>query len=252
MQTTCKDCVFNKQITYSENVRSGVICELGRYEKFTERGQVKPPYSDLLTVLCTACRNTPTTLEEIAKQLQNAYALVVVDREEGDALERVKVSLSERQSIDPKEIVVVFKSESNFAGISQYLEEYVKGTKTRFFIKWIPDEEYIDEMIDIAVKELTSVSYTLIKGGESLPGDCLEIIYRYVDIKLKQFAVILPEAFKSNTSAITGLTILRLFHNYVNGNFTKSVVDKAYEAVNHEKNPHMIIYWWDARIESGV
>ncbi len=246
MQTTCKDCVFNKQITYSETVRSSVICELGRYEKFIERGQVKPPYSDTLSVLCTACRNVPTTTDEIAKQLQNAYALVIVDREEGDALERVKVSLSERQSIDPKEIVVVFKSESDFAGISRYLEEYVKGTKTRFFIKWIPDEEYKDEMIDLAVKELTSISYTLIKGGESLPYNCLELIYKYVDVELKQFVVITPIGFNSNT----GLTILRLFHSYVNGNFSKSILEKVDEAVQQEKNYHMIASWFDVRLET--
>lgn len=248
MKTSCKECVFNRksQIKGSRFSRP-VVCELGRYEKFAERKQVSETDRSTLDVLCTACRNTPTTKDEIQKQLQHAYALVIVDRDEGDALERVKVSLSERQTVDPKEIVVVFKSESNFAGILQYLEEYVKGTKTRYFIKWIPDEEYADEMIDIAVKELTSLSYTLIKGGESLPYDCLECIYKYVDIELKQFVVINPIGFNSNT----GLTILRLFHSYVNGNYTKSILEKVDEAVQQEKNSHMTVSWFDVRLETA-
>lgn len=239
MQTSCTQCVFNKS---TQEFKQFVDCKLGRYNVFNSRRQVSKLDPGLLTTLCTACRDTPTTEEEIVKQLQNAYALVVVDREEGDALQRVKVSLSERQSIAPKEIVVVFKSESSFSAISQYLEEYVKGTKTKFYIKWIPDEEYTDEMIDIAVKELSSISYTLIKGGESLPYDCLELIYKYVDVELKKFAIIFPNY---TYSSITGLTILRLFHSYVNGNFAKSVVDKAYEAAENESqdSKDMITCW---------
>ncbi len=247
MQTSCKDCVFNSAETRFS--LAYVDCELGRYEKFAKRGQVSDTDVNLLKVLCTACRNTPTTKEEIKKQLQHAYSLIIVDRDEGDAFERIKVSLSERQTVNPKEIVVVFKSESNFANIANYLSNYVKGTKTKYFVKWLPDEEYENEMIDIAVKSITGLSYTLIKSGESLPQDSLEHLYEYIDVNLKQFAMIHPEI-----SDITGLTIMRLFHNYVNGNFGNSVQNKVLEAIeaeNTEKSKDMITTWRIIRSVNG-
>ncbi len=204
-----------------------VFCILDRFKKFKKLGDVSED-GTTINKLCTACRNNEwqkdkiDISESVQKELQGVYSLVI-DEEPGDILGRLRQTLRIRQNINPRQIIFVYSNDFRMNEISSVLADHVKGTDTKFQILRTFEQEYEREIIDIGVKSVDGMFYTVIKNGDILPRDFLYGLFHTIEVNLDKFIIVKP------INGITGLTVLRLYHAKVNGNFLKPIEDKLEE-----------------------
>lgn len=229
IKTDCTKCVFNFNSHNQMEASNRVYCTLDRFKKFEEMGDVSED-GTTINKLCTTCRNEAWADNQIKDyetavkdELKNVYSLIIVDEEPGDILGRLRKTLRIRQDLYPRQIVFVYSNDYRMSELTPVFDEYVKGTSIKYQLLRIFDQEYPREIIDIAVKNIDGMFYTIVKNGDILPRDFLYSLYHTIDVNLDRFLIIKP------IKDLTGLTVLRLYHHKVNGNYTKFVEDKLEE-----------------------
>jgi hypothetical protein len=240
IKTTCSTCIFNLQTKLHG---TGVACALNRFETFQKRGEV---CIDGVSInrLCSACRDEnwgkgktfDCAIEEVKKNLQSVYSFMIIDREEGDVLTRLKESLSERQIIEPRQIVFAYLSDYSMSEISKFLVEYTANTNIRYNIIKVLEETYEREIFDIAAKSITGMFYTIIENGKKLPTNLIETLYNTIEHKLEKIAVITGKT-------LHGFTVLTKLHISVNGNRDNFIEDKLLTLSDDASNIEMIKNW---------
>lgn len=255
IRTSCEKCVFNSNKS-AEGERP--LCSLGKYEKFASLGCVNEDFS--LTRLCTTCRDEEWAEREsggiftrISRETENIFSLLIVDHQAdtstAGSLKRLKQTLENRQSLNPRQIVLVYTDETPLSELSEYLRRYVENTDIKYsVIKAFPDEgEGERELIDLGYKSATGLYYTAIKSGETIPNDFIASLYHLIEFNLTKLAMILP----LQDGSITGLTALRGFHALVNGNFQDTIENKIAIAIENEGNPEMVKTWTQVKSETS-
>jgi len=255
IRTSCEKCVFNNNKS-GEDKRP--LCSLGKYEKFESLGCMNEDFT--LTRLCTTCRDeewagrdSGSILHRIARETENIFTLLIVDHQEDTStcgsLKRLRQTLENRQSLNPRQIILVYTDETPLAELSEYLKKYVENTNIKYsVIKAFPDEgEGERELVDLGYKSATGLYYTVIKSGETLPVDFTASLYHLIEFNLTKLAMILP----LESGGISGLTVLRGFHALVNGNFSDTIENKIAIAIENEGNPEMVKTWAQVKSETS-
>ena len=239
--TFCGLCVFNE----SREIKDEVDCKLGRYELFRERGEINE--EGIITRLCTGCRDLEwknrkdeNPVCRIEKELENCYSLVIFDTEKG-ILNRLKDTLSNRQTIDPKQIIVVYTDDTPLGEVTKIVTEYIKGTDIKFHVIKAVFNKEDSEIIDLSVKKCDGLFYILVKNGEKLEENAIELLYKEIEEKLNKVIYIRPY---SNLS-LTGCAIHLRFHQLVNGNVEKDIFYKLEEAISEETRKDYFKDWGD-------
>lgn len=238
--TTCEYCIFNNQ----QNEHENVDCELGRYEKFKERGEINE--QGIITRLCSCCRDLEwknqkdeNPVERIINDMQSVYGLIIFEPDNGVLL-RLPETLKSKQSIDPKQIILVYKDDTPIGEVTSILNSYTKDSNTKFLVVKTVKDKTDRELIDWAVDRCNCMFYTLVRNGERLVGDEFEKLYREIDENLNRVVYVHPYS-----ESLTGMTVLRKFHTFVNGNVTEKIEDKLMVAVEQENTHHCVYKWGD-------
>ncbi len=233
--TTCSTCVFNTS-------EDGVECYLGRYNIFKSKGEVT---EDGLSIkrMCTGCRDSKwlesdlkTAKLALEKDLKNVYSLLVFDKNDGDVLGRLRVSLENRQTINPRQIVFVYSSDYPLNEITQFLINYVQGTDIRYNAIRVLEERYEREMVDIGVRSVDGMFYTILENGQKLPSTLTETLYNSIENKLLKIAIVKGDG-------LNGLTVLKKLHLAVGGNDGDLIENKLSILEDDSANLDMIKTW---------
>lgn len=240
IKTICSTCIFNAQ----DKLHSiNVDCVLNRFDIFKQRGEV---CEDGISInrLCSACRDDKwgngksleDNITQIESDLKNIYSFLIIDNKDGDVLERLKTSLEDRQTINPRQIVFVYSSDYPLHKITEFFMEYTDGTNIKYNAVKVLEERYDREFFDIGVKSITGMFYTIVENGKKLPTNLIETLYNNIETKLEKIAIV-------NGPTVHGFTVLKKLHMAVNGNDGGFVEDKLLSLNTDESNLDMIKNW---------
>lgn len=236
--TTCEKCIFNS----GDNT---IICEMGRYEKFVARGEVKD--DGVINRICTACRNQEWQDREegdkfgrLAKELQGVFSLVIVDPNP-NIFERLKTTLSVKQIINPRQIVFVYYDSTPLSEVLKFITDNINDKQIKINVSRAAEKKNARELVDIGVNSCNGLYYTVIESGEILPEDTTFRVFKTTEEKLEKLAYISP--FSNNS--LTGQTVLRVFHTMCNGNVIKNIEEKIQEALEAEKVKLECVQTWE-------
>lgn len=237
IKTECRACVFNTQEQF-------VDCALNRFNLFKQRGEVCEDGTSI-NRLCSACRddkwgdgkNLEDNIAQIESDLKNVYSILIVDNKEGDVLERLKASLEDRQTINPRQIVFVYSSDYPLHKITEFFMEYTAGTDIKYNAIKVLEERYDREFFDIGARSVSGMFYTIIENGKKLPQTLLTELYNNIEVLLNKIAVVLP------IDELTGLTVLKKLHQAVNGNEFDKIENKLTSLLEDSDNHKMIKTW---------
>ena len=225
--TTCAKCIFNSG-------NDDIVCEMNRYEKYIARGEVKD--NGIINRICTACRNQEwqdreegNKFRRLAKELQNVFSLVIVDPN-ANIFERLKVTLSVSQIINPRQIVFVYYDSTPLSEVLKFITDNINDKQIKINVSRAAEKKNVRELVDIGVNSCNGLYYTVVESGEVLPEDTTLRIFKTVEEKLEKLAYISPFSNKS----LTGQTVLRVFHTMCNGNVIKNIEEKIQEALETE------------------
>lgn len=237
--TSCGSCIFNKN--KYENINE-VDCSLGRYEIFEKRGEVQ---EGMINRLCSACRDSDwrdavngNPAESIKFELQNSYSIIIFDNNKG-VLDRLKHTLSVKQTVAPRQIIVVYSDDTPLDDISREISYHIRDTETQYHTIKTWGEKTDREMIDIAVKKCDGLFYILCEAGDVLDEQAIEILYNEIDVKLEKLIYVRPY----NKLNLTGSAIHLRFHLMVNGNVIKNIEEKLDEALEVENQKDFFKDW---------
>lgn len=228
---------------------------MNKYQVFESLGLVNE--NGDITRLCTSCRNTDwlkenergrlvndrylanlNGLARIKEELSNIFSLVIVDKD-GNIFNKLRETLSVRQTVRPKEIVFVYDSFESLEDVSKILSDFVRGTTTKFSAIRVYDKTN-REKIDEGVKRITGLYYTVVENGDIVDSNLFSTLLDKIEKELAQIIYIEP----IHDSKLTGMTVHRVFHNMVNGNCIVNIEEKVKEALEAEPNNIQSVTSW--------
>ncbi len=247
-KTTCNTCVF---ATWNDEYTQQIGCELGRLDKFKEKGQAeliedKAGFSYYhIKRFCSTCRD-----ENWSKGLDNPVAsvlsetkvradIIIYDNEDSPVWkENVHKSLDGvyAQTIKPRKIIIGFyKKLGKLDTIKIRLNN--EGIRNEI-VNVIKECPIVNPYFDELIRKCHSTYYILCKSGEVLEPTAIERLNHLINHDLDFVSMIEPYG-----ESLTGLTVQTLLHNTVGGNNNITIQEKIKELATNQNSIHMIKKW---------
>lgn len=213
IQTICRDCVFK-----IGDPQTG--CELGRLNKFIDQGKANLT-DNYYTIerFCNTCRNSPTTIEEVNKQTEIKFCVIIdCNNTNIEDLNKTLNSIK-KQTLVPAIIYCVFQNSKTIQGVFKPNYDDFNLLNSSFNMKTYYEsattEEIINELIERTENKCTYLSF--IQSFQVFPTDMFGNINKALNEDMK-----VAHIFKSSESG------LKVF-SY------SSLVAYGYDIMNEEK-----------------
>jgi hypothetical protein len=248
IKTICRDCIFAE---FNEEYTKQTGCKLNRLSKFAAAGLIKDLYDEktgLISVeiqrFCNACRNSEWASkyedpeDKLKKEIELRLDFIVIDNEkeswEDDIISSCKSLVN--QTIKPRKIIILFyRSTKPIVSLREKIISLLKETNIKYeIVNVLRSVPNINNVIDEAITKSNSQYYTLCDAGDTIDNNFIEKLNKLLNEDLVQFSMIEP------TEGRTGLTVQRLIHKLISGNYNVPVTEKIKTIAKNQNVPHMV------------
>tara|TARA_R100000808_G_scaffold2804_3_gene10528 strand:- start:53555 stop:54478 length:924 start_codon:yes stop_codon:yes gene_type:complete len=268
--TSCAFCCFAE---YEDKTQ--VSCELGRIEKFRERGAEIVEAEDgerefyLIHRMCNCYREKDWAeywkdkKKRVLKE-NSVRVNFIVPINEGDTIEDLQktlVSIATQDDFEATKVVTMNNSSrdnfeiihklhevfGSYAEQTSYLNKSEEGTTFVGGIMVDKDQDFWT-VLEASIDYATNGFYMIAKAGSVVPSDTLSKLNKAVNVELRQLVMVEPKEKES----YDGMVVLCALHKYLNGSknvndfsITQPVYDKIKHVAKQQEFDSLILNWED-------